>query len=80
MSHVAEANEQKEKGNKAMQSGRFEEAVRCYNIACNIDTDNPIHFCNRSLAFCKLAKFKEALDDATRAIHLNPEYGKVVLS
>eukprot|EP00177_Eucheuma_denticulatum_P004760 GFKZ01008651.1.p1 GENE.GFKZ01008651.1~~GFKZ01008651.1.p1 ORF type:complete len:660 (-),score=184.33 GFKZ01008651.1:594-2573(-) len=55
-------------GNKAMQAGAFQKAMRFYNRALEVDAGNPILYSNRSAAHFNLRQFAESLDDAESAI------------
>lgn len=55
-------------GNKAMQSGAFQKAMRLYTRALDLDPANSILYSNRSAAHFNLRQFSESLDDAESAI------------
>ena len=64
-------------GNKALQSGKSDEAVQLYSQAIKCDPENAALFSNRSAAYCKLSKYMEALTDAETAVQLKPDWPKV---
>lgn len=68
--------ELKSKGNAALQSENFEEAIKYYTEAINLDPNNHILFSNRSAAFAKTGKYKESLDDAEKTINLKSDWPK----
>lgn len=66
----------KGEGNDAYKEGKFDEAVALYSSAIEIDPTNHVYFSNRSQAFLKLKKFRQALDDATKCIELESTFAK----
>ncbi|KAM8717079.1 hypothetical protein ACLKA7_003877 [Drosophila subpalustris] len=69
-------NELKEKGNTALNAEKFDEAIAAYTEAIALDANNHVLFSNRSAAYAKAGKFKEALEDAEKTISLNPTWAK----
>jgi DnaJ family protein C protein 7 len=73
----------KKEGNDAFQKGAQEEAVAAYTEALAVDPDNNSYnstlYANRAAAFSKMGKHKEALEDCTRALDLDPNYLKALL-
>nr|ARR97165.1 stress-induced-phosphoprotein 1-like [Haliotis discus discus] len=72
----AKAAELKLKGNKALEQGDTEEAVRCYSEAIKLDDGNHVLYSNRSAALLKCGKYLEALGDADRTVEIKPDWGK----
>lgn len=72
------AEELKELGNSCMkaQPPDYEEAISLYTKALAIDENNHVVFSNRSLAYCKLGKFEDALADAEKAVCIAPKWAK----
>ena len=73
---VMNSNQLKEKGNALIKEGQYEHAVNCYTTALKSDPSNHTILSNRSLAYFKLGKFKEALDDANKCINVAPKFGR----
>ncbi|ALC38405.1 Hop [Drosophila busckii] len=73
---MEKVNELKEKGNTALNAEKYDEAVAAYTEAIALDEKNHVLFSNRSAAFAKAGKFKEALEDAEKTIALNPTWAK----
>lgn len=69
-------NELKEKGNTALNAEKFDEAIAAYTEAIALDAKNHVLYSNRSAAYAKAGKFKEALEDAEKTIELNPSWAK----
>ena len=60
-----------------MGKGSFQEVIKLYTVAIELDPDNHVLFSNRSAAFAKMNKFSEALRDAEKIVELNPDWPKV---
>ncbi|MCB9356519.1 MAG: tetratricopeptide repeat protein [Saprospiraceae bacterium] len=60
------------------EAGRFEEAAADYTAALGASTGNvhPMILVNRANAYLQIAEYAKALEDASRAIDLNPQYGR----
>ncbi|CAA6663805.1 unnamed protein product [Spirodela intermedia] len=65
----------KTKGNQAMQSKLYPEAVELYTCAIALQ-DNAIFYCNRAAAYTQLNKYTEAIADCMKSIELEPAYSK----
>ena len=63
--------------NAACQNGDYAKAVALYTDALQLDPTNHILYSNRSAAHLKMGQFQQALQDATAARDLNPEWPKV---
>lgn len=66
----------KEKGNKALNENKFDEAIAAYTQAIALDDKNHVLFSNRSAAYAKAGKYDLALKDAEVTISLNPTWPK----
>lgn len=66
----------KEKGNAALSSGNYEEAVNNYTSAIALDPKNHVLYSNRSAAHAKAGNYATALEDAEHTISLNPSWSK----
>ncbi|XP_076765953.1 stress-induced phosphoprotein 1 [Xylocopa sonorina] len=71
-----QVNELKQKGNSALQEGRYEEAIKHYTEAIALDTSNHVLYSNRSAAYAKAGKYEQALKDAEKTVSLKPDWGK----
>lgn len=66
----------KERGNAALQEGKFDEAIKCYTEAIALDGTNHVLYSNRSAAYAKAEKYEQALEDAEKTVTLKPDWGK----
>ncbi|XP_024870430.1 stress-induced-phosphoprotein 1 [Temnothorax curvispinosus] len=66
----------KERGNAALQTGNYDEAIKCYTDAINLDGNNHVLYSNRSAAYAKSEKYQQALEDAEKTVSLKPDWGK----
>lgn len=72
---IDQANKLKEEGNELVKASKFNEAVQKYNEAIKLNRD-PIYFCNRAAAYCRLEKNDLAIQDCRTALALDPNYAK----
>jgi tetratricopeptide (TPR) repeat protein len=63
-------------GNRMYNSGRFQEALACYNTAVGGAIDNVLALFNRGNVLEELGFFAEAIADWTAAVTLAPDYGE----
>lgn len=70
------ANEEKDKGNKAMSTGDFTAAIEHYGKAIELDPSNYLFYSNRSAAYASLKQYEKALEDADKTIELNANWAK----
>ena len=52
---------------------RFEDSIACYDIAIEIEPNNPSHYAGKSKALDKLGRFEEATDCYKQAKKLKDE-------
>jgi tetratricopeptide (TPR) repeat protein len=62
-------------GNRMYNSGRFQEALACYNTAVGTASTNVLALFNRGNALEELGFFAEAIADWTAAVALEPDCG-----
>jgi stress-induced-phosphoprotein 1 len=70
------SDEWKEKGNNFLKSKNYDEALKCYTEAINIDSKNYVHYSNRSVCYYNIQNFSKALEDANSCVGLKPDWGK----
>ncbi|XP_051155550.1 stress-induced-phosphoprotein 1 [Leptopilina boulardi] len=68
--------ELKDKGNKALQEGKYDEAVKYYTEGIAIDPSNHVLYSNRSAAYAKAEKYNQALEDAEKTVTLQSTWAK----
>ncbi|CCD26793.1 uncharacterized protein NDAI_0I02240 [Naumovozyma dairenensis CBS 421] len=73
--HNEEAEALKKEGNEAMIEGQYEEAIKKYTEAIQF-SKNVAYYSNRSLAYSKLGRYEDAVNDATLAINIDPSFSK----
>lgn len=66
----------KAQGNKAFQAGQFEEAIKHFTDAINLDPSNHVLYSNRSASHASLSQYDDALQDAEKVVELKPDWGK----
>ena len=59
---------------------KFAKAVMLYTRTIEENPKNAVYYSNRAFAHTKLENYGAAVEDATKAIELDPEYLKVRLS
>lgn len=70
------AEELKNKGNKALLSANYNDAVDLYTQAIELDPQNAVYYANRAQAHIKNEAYGVAILDSTKAIELDPTYIK----
>lgn len=66
----------KDAGNKALQDGKFAEAIKFYTEAIALDGSNHVLYSNRSAAYAKSEMYEQALEDAEKTVELKPDWVK----
>lgn len=66
----------KQKGNDALSSGDYDNAIKYYTDAIALDDKNHVLYSNRSAAYAKAEKYDQALIDAEKTIQIKPDWGK----
>ena len=74
-----QALELKEKGNACLKEGKYHEALLHYSHAIKREPRNHLLYSNRSHVLLKLDQYYLALEDARKAIQLEPKWAKVLL-
>lgn len=74
-----QAEEMKIKGNTAINSKDYENAVKFYSEALALSSDGPnshVYYSNRAAAYCHLNRYQDAVDDCHSSLALFPDYVK----
>ena len=72
------ANQLREQGNLAIQSGKFKEALELYSRAIDLKVEDFRLFANRALCYLKLRLPQQALEDCEKCLSLKPYYSKAL--
>ncbi|KAG8037411.1 hypothetical protein G9C98_005621 [Cotesia typhae] len=66
----------KDKGNAALQEGKYENAIKFYTEAIALDGKNHVLYSNRSAAHAKSGNYEKALEDAEKTVSLKSDWAK----
>lgn len=66
----------KDKGNAALQEGKYEDAIKFYTEAITLDPTNHVLYSNRSAAHAKSENYEQALQDAEKTVALKDDWAK----
>ncbi|OWY99017.1 Heat shock protein, partial [Phytophthora megakarya] len=69
----------RQQGNNAFKLRQFHEAKKLYTQALQLQNSNHLLFGNRSAVCFQLKEYRQALDDANKAIELSPNWAKAYL-
>lgn len=70
------AEEQKKLGNDAFLAKKYDEAIKFYSAAINLQPSNAVFYSNRSACYASKTMWKEALDDAEICVAKDPKFVK----
>ncbi|EGR34072.1 tpr domain conserved [Ichthyophthirius multifiliis] len=70
------AENEKNKGNEALKSKDFKEAIEYYTKSLQYDPQLSASYSNRALVYLKLKEYQKCITDCNKAIQINPEYTK----
>ena len=79
---IKEFEEKREGGNNAFKEKEYEQAIELWTVCIDMDPTNKAAaklYCNRATANSKIKKNELAVDDATKAINLDPFYSKAYM-
>ena len=66
----------KTQGNDAYRAGDYEKALQLFSEALNIDPNNDVVLCNRSMAYGALKDWGRSAADAQKAVSITKNYEK----
>jgi small glutamine-rich tetratricopeptide repeat-containing protein alpha len=72
----ANAEKYKLQGNNLMTQKSFTAAVDAYTSAIKLDPGNPVYYSNRAAAYSSLDDQDKAIDDANKALAIDPAFVK----
>ncbi|GFR40723.1 hypothetical protein Agub_g1331 [Astrephomene gubernaculifera] len=70
------SDELKAKGNAAFSAGNFEDAIKFFTQAIEVDPNNHVLYSNRSASQASLKNYAAALADAQKCVSLKPDWAK----
>ena len=70
------AENERFKGNEFMKSKEFEFAVACYTKSIEMNPNEAASYSNRAMAYLKMKKYGSCIDDAEKALEIDPTYLK----
>lgn len=75
-SNVTQGENIKCLANKAFTAHKYAQAINLYTQAIELNNQNAIYWANRAFAHIKLEEYGSALEDASKAIEVDPTYSK----
>lgn len=73
---VVQAEEIKQLANDAFKAHKYFQAIELYSQAIELNGQNAVYWANRAFAHTKLEEYGSAIQDATKAIEVDPRYSK----
>ncbi|XP_030462943.1 serine/threonine-protein phosphatase 5 isoform X1 [Syzygium oleosum] len=73
---VARAEELKLQANEAFKAHKYAQAIDLYSQAIDSNGENAVYWANRAFAHSKLEEYGSAIQDASKAIEIDPGYSK----
>lgn len=74
--NVTHAEEIKCLANEAFAAHKYVQAIDLYTQAIELNNQNAVYWANRAFAHIKLEEYGSALEDASKAIEVDPRYSK----
>ncbi|KAK9665923.1 hypothetical protein RND81_14G146200 [Saponaria officinalis] len=75
-SNTSRAEEFKRQANEAFKAHKYNQAIDLYTQAIDLNNQNAVYFANRAFAHTKLEEYGSAIQDAIKAIEVDPKYSK----
>ena len=76
MSSIEEAKKYKDQGNAAFQAQNYEEALKHFTKAIELNPSDHVFYSNRSGCYASLKNYEKALEDADKCVSIKPDWGK----
>lgn len=70
------ADLKKNEGNAKMGQRQYDEAIKLYTEAIELNGKNAIYYANRAAAYSQSNQHEKAIEDALKAVEINPQYSK----
>ena len=77
MTDKAAAKVSKDAGNVQFKAGRYENAIKCYDKAMELDPGEVMYPANRAVVYLKMKRWEEAENDCTAALEIDSKYARV---
>jgi len=55
---------------------KYSQAIDLYTQAIELNSENAVYLANRALAHTKLEEYGSAIQDASKAVEIDPKYSK----
>ncbi|KAL6988080.1 protein-serine,threonine phosphatase [Sarracenia purpurea var. burkii] len=75
-SNISQAEEIKLLANEAFKVHKYSQPIDLYTEAIELNSQNTIYWANRAFAHTKLEEYGSAIQDASRAVEVDPKYSK----
>ncbi|CAN0897351.1 Serine/threonine-protein phosphatase 5 [Linum grandiflorum] len=75
-SNVSRAEELKVQANEAFKVHKYNQAIDLYTQAIELNAQNAVYWANRAFAHTKLEEYGSSIEDASKAIEIDPKYSK----
>eukprot|EP00274_Cyanoptyche_gloeocystis_P004964 CAMPEP_0196666342 /NCGR_PEP_ID=MMETSP1086-20130531/64443_1 /TAXON_ID=77921 /ORGANISM="Cyanoptyche gloeocystis , Strain SAG4.97" /LENGTH=491 /DNA_ID=CAMNT_0042003521 /DNA_START=40 /DNA_END=1515 /DNA_ORIENTATION=- len=76
---LAKAEQFKTQGNESYKNGRYQEAIKCYSSAIQINENSAPYYSNRAAAYLMMKNYKDATRDCMKSIALDPSFVKAYI-
>lgn len=70
------AEEIKQLANDAFKAHKYSQAIDLYSQSIELNSRNAVYWANRAFAHTKLEEYGSAIQDATKAVEVDPRYSK----
>lgn len=70
----AEAEKHNSQGDVHYEAGKYEDAIKEYTAAIELEGDNPLYYENRGWSYYKLGNYDKALPEFNKAIQIDSGY------
>lgn len=70
------AEEIKQLANDAFKAHKYSQAIDLYSQSIELNSRNAVYWANRAFAHTKLEEYGSAIQDATKAVEVDPKYSK----
>ncbi|KAK9052579.1 hypothetical protein SSX86_029208 [Deinandra increscens subsp. villosa] len=74
--NVSLAESIKQQANEAFKGNKFSQAIDLYTKAIEINGENAVYWANRAFSHAKLEEYGSAIQDASKAVEIDPKYSK----